>query len=105
MKFNPSVVNDGLFTAGMVMKQGWGGDQDFEYEHGKYWPELVKMCDAERETWKEKWAELGAKVGLREWDYKRKAILEDVQPAPVEVVVIEPKGNPGHSDATEGVAI
>jgi hypothetical protein len=57
----------------MLMKQWWGGDQDFEYHHEKYWPELVRMCEESKRKQLESWRALGGKVGLKEWDLKREA--------------------------------
>lgn len=54
----------------MVMSKWWGGSVDFEYEHEKYWPALVSMCDKRREEQMEKWKQLGGIVGLKEWDVK-----------------------------------
>ncbi|KAG5645927.1 hypothetical protein DXG03_004716 [Asterophora parasitica] len=70
MKFNPEPVKDGLFTGDMLMSEWWGGDQNFEYIHEKYWPALVGSCEARRASWLEKWRALGGKVGLKEWEYK-----------------------------------
>lgn len=72
MKFNPKVVEDGIFAADMVMKE-WGGKCDFVYQHDKYWPMLDKMCENNRMGWMEKWRTLGGKVGVKEWDYKGEA--------------------------------
>ncbi len=49
---------------------GWGGSQEFEYVHEKYWPALVALCDAERKARMDRWRVLGGKVGLSEWDIK-----------------------------------
>jgi hypothetical protein len=70
LKFNPKVVEDNIFKADMVMKEWWGGDCDFVYEHDKYWPALVEMCEERSRAWMERWRALGGTVGLREWDYK-----------------------------------
>ncbi|KAG6849783.1 hypothetical protein H0H93_005169 [Arthromyces matolae] len=70
MKFNPNVVEDGLITGDNLMKVWWGGDCEFEYEHEKYWPALVDLCESRRNSWLEKWRALGGTVGLKEWDYK-----------------------------------
>lgn len=53
------------------MKQNWGGTLDFEYQHEKYWKELIKMTEERRERWKKRWRELGSSVGTREWKYKQ----------------------------------
>ncbi|KAK7033184.1 CRAL-TRIO domain-containing protein C23B6.04c [Favolaschia claudopus] len=71
MKFNPQVIEDGIFTPDMVMKQWWGGSCDFEYEHDKYWPALVAMCSERTKIWTETWQELGGKVGIKESEYKK----------------------------------
>lgn len=52
------------------MKEWWGGDRDFKYEHDKYWPALVQLCDSRRQAQMDKWRELGGTVGLKEWDIK-----------------------------------
>ncbi|KIY72423.1 CRAL/TRIO domain-containing protein [Cylindrobasidium torrendii FP15055 ss-10] len=71
--FNPDTVKDGLFTSDNIMKEHWGGAVDFKYEHEKYWPALVEMTTKQRAAWMAKWEELGAKVGVKEWDYKASA--------------------------------
>lgn len=71
MKFNPEVIKDGIFTVDQAMSQWWGGNQDFEYEHEKYWPALVEMCEERSKAWLEKWRALGGTIGIKEWDYKQ----------------------------------
>ena len=59
MKFNPRPVEDGLFDAAQLMKDGgWGGDREFVWDHGKYWPALLKMCAETREAQRERWKAL-----------------------------------------------
>lgn len=70
VKFNPRVIEDGYFTADQLMAYGWGGSREFEYSHEKYWPELVRMSDERRAHIKARWRELGAKVGISEWEMK-----------------------------------
>jgi len=70
LKFNPDTVGEGLFTKDNLMTQWWGGDRDFEWDHDKYWPTLVKMCSDRHNEQLEKWRKLGAKIGLDEWDIK-----------------------------------
>jgi hypothetical protein len=70
MKFNPRVVPDGLFAPDMVMREHWGGERDFAWDHDQYWPALVSMCDANRAAWRARWAALGGGVGVKEWEYK-----------------------------------
>jgi len=72
VKLNPKVVEQDLIAADEVMKE-WGGKINFEYKHEEYWPELVKICEERRERWFKRWKELGAKVGISEWDYKTEA--------------------------------
>ena len=76
MKFNPRLFEDNIFTADMVMAEWWGGDRDFQYVHEKYWPALVSMCEAQRQTWMTRWRALGGQVGLKEWDYKAESNQE-----------------------------
>lgn len=71
LKFNPKVIEDGFFTADNVMKEGFGGDVDFEYVHEKYWPVLNFMADERRQRYLQRWRTLGGTVGLKEWDYKQ----------------------------------
>jgi CRAL/TRIO domain len=70
MRFNPSVITEEIFAPEMVMKEWWGGDRDFVYEHDKFWPALVNMCENRRKEWFDAWKKLGGTVGLKEWDYK-----------------------------------
>ncbi|KAF7336683.1 CRAL-TRIO domain-containing protein C23B6.04c [Mycena venus] len=71
MKFNPQVIQDGIFAPEMVMTQWWGGACNFEYEHDKYWPALIALCDERTKAWTAAWQKLGGKVGIKELDYKR----------------------------------
>jgi hypothetical protein len=84
MKFNPEVLKEGIFTPDMVMKEWWGGDVDFVYEHDKYWPGLVSMCEARKRAQFEMWKKLGGTVGLKEADFKSTAPSEVVQEVKVE---------------------
>ncbi|KAF8206348.1 CRAL/TRIO domain-containing protein [Mycena galopus ATCC 62051] len=70
MKFNPQVIEDKIFSPDMVMAQWWGGSCNFEYEHDKYWPALVALCNERTTRWTETWQKLGGKVGIKESDYK-----------------------------------
>lgn len=49
---------------------GWDGGCQFEWDHAKYWPALVAMCEERREKMVKRWKELGAKVGISEWEMK-----------------------------------
>lgn len=73
-KFKPdpsSLLKDRIFAPQQLMKQTWGGTLDFEYQHDKYWKELIRVTDERRERWKEQWRGLGSNIGTREWKYKR----------------------------------
>ncbi|KAF8627046.1 hypothetical protein AX17_006386 [Amanita inopinata Kibby_2008] len=120
VKFNPEVVKDGYFVPDMLMNGTWEGACDFEYEHEKYWPALVSLCEERRKTWLERWRVLGAKVGIKEWDYKRQedeqieVLKIDTQPVvqqgyALPVVAEEPHEQAGadeHAgDMTIGVAV
>ncbi|KAF7327687.1 CRAL/TRIO domain-containing protein [Mycena kentingensis (nom. inval.)] len=69
IKFNPKVIEDGIFAPEMVTA-GWGGSVELEYKHEEYWPALVAMTNERRALWTENWRALGAKVGLKETDFK-----------------------------------
>lgn len=71
VKFNPQVFKDGLFSEDQIMKEWWGGKQDFEYKHENYWEDLATLCETRSKTWEKNWRTLGAKVGESEWAYKQ----------------------------------
>jgi len=71
VKFNPDVIKDGYITPEMLMRWSWRGAVDFEYEHEKYWPSLLSLCEQRKKAWFERWKSLGGTVGIKEWDYKR----------------------------------
>ena len=52
------------------MKDFWGGNQDFEYDHAKYWPALVQLCQTRKAKWMENWKTLGGTIGIHESAYK-----------------------------------
>ncbi|KAJ7104076.1 CRAL/TRIO domain-containing protein, partial [Mycena belliarum] len=70
MRFNPQVIEEGIFAPEMVMSLWWGGDYKFEYEHDKYWPALISLCEERTKLWTATWHKMGGKVGLKESDYK-----------------------------------
>lgn len=71
IKFNPDLVKEGFVLPEQLMTaSGWGGSQEFEYVHEKYWPTLVALCEAENKARIDRWRALGGKVGLSEWDIK-----------------------------------
>jgi hypothetical protein len=74
MVFNPHVVADGLFAADQAMPS-WGGERELVWQHAKYWPALLKLCESRERQWEARWRELGGKVGVSEWEYKTQPIL------------------------------
>jgi hypothetical protein len=76
-KFDPKeLLKDRVFKPEELMKKWWGGGADFEFVHERYWPELIKLTEGRLAKWKERWRELGGRVGIREWLYKRPAGIE-----------------------------
>lgn len=71
VKFNPDIFEEGIFPSDMVMKEGWGGNQDFEYVHEKYWAGLTELCESRVKDWMKNWRDLGGKIGIKEWEYKQ----------------------------------
>ncbi|KAI0077866.1 CRAL/TRIO domain-containing protein [Panus rudis PR-1116 ss-1] len=69
MRFNPQVVEEGIFKPDGVWKE-FGGEIDFVYDHDKYWNALVKMCEERKKTYLERWRKLGGKIGIKEWDVR-----------------------------------
>jgi hypothetical protein len=80
-------------TPDMVMKEWWGGDREFEWDHAKYWPALVTMCEERRKSQLERWRNLGAKVGISEWEIKGEEVegaqVQDVQSGDAEKRSVE----------------
>jgi len=77
MKFNPKPIEDGLFAADELFKDGgWGGSRDFVWDHEKYWGPLVRMCAEIRAAQMARWRKLGAHVGCDEWDYKSDGVVD-----------------------------
>ncbi len=80
MKFNPKPVEDGLFTADELFKDGgWGGSRNFVWDHEKYWQPFVQMCAEIKAKQMARWRKLGARVGCDEWDYKSEEVV-DISP-------------------------
>ncbi|KAJ7274324.1 CRAL/TRIO domain-containing protein [Mycena haematopus] len=88
MKFNPQVIQDGIFSPDMVMAEWWGGSCNFEYDHDKYWPALMSLCNERTKKWRATWEKLGGTVGLKESDYK----AGDLEPAAAVASVSTPDG-------------
>lgn len=94
LKFNPNVVKDGLFAEDQCMADAWGGSQDFEYVHETYWKALVHKAKEARAKHTAKWKDLGANVGISEWDYKegeKAASGEDIEETEADGSVSIPK--------------
>jgi len=71
IKFNPDLIKEGLVLPEQLMTaSGWGGSQEFEYVHEKYWPALIELCETERRARMDRWRALGGVAGLSEWDIK-----------------------------------
>jgi CRAL/TRIO domain len=84
LKFNPNPVKDGIFAADELFKEGgWGGSRDFVWDHEKYWPAFVRMCDEIAVGQMARWRKLGARVGCDEKDYKLEDFVGIVPGSPV----------------------
>jgi hypothetical protein len=84
LKFNPKPIQDGMFTADELFKEGgWGGSRDFVWDHEKYWPAFVRMCDEIGKGQMARWRKLGARVGCDEKDYKVEDSVRSVPGSPV----------------------
>lgn len=84
LKFNPKPVKDGMFAAEELFKEGgWGGSRDFVWDHEKYWPAFVRMCDEIGKGQMARWRKLGACVGCDENDYKMEDFVGSVPGSPV----------------------
>lgn len=109
LKFNPKPIQDGMFVADELFKEGgWGGSRDFVWEHEKYWPAFVRMSDEIREGQMARWRKLGARVGCDEKDYKLEDFVRVVPASPVTATAkaeaeVEAKadGNGGHGLADD----
>ncbi|XXZ99438.1 Phosphatidylinositol transfer protein (PITP) [Meyerozyma guilliermondii] len=52
------------------LDKDFGGTLDFEYNHEKYWPALVKMAEEKRQRYFKRFEKFGSKVGLSEVDLR-----------------------------------
>jgi len=95
MTFNPKPIEDGLFTAEELLKDGgWGGSRNFVWDHEKYWKPFVQMCAENKAKQMARWRKLGARVGCDEWDYKSEDVV-DISPAVADASVrAEPEPEP-----------
>lgn len=104
MKFNPNPVQDGLFEADALFKDGgWGGSREFVWDHEKYWGAFVRMCAEIRAVQLARWRKMGAQVGCNEWDYKSEDVADIISSAPVEAGD-EAEGGDGAENEDEGSA-
>jgi hypothetical protein len=44
----------------------WGGDMDFDYDHGVYWPALNDLCRQKRQDKSRRWEAGGKEIGESE---------------------------------------
>lgn len=58
------------YVPGDMLDKDFGGDVNFEYDHEKYWDEMVKMAETKRNRYFERFREFGGKVGLSEVDLR-----------------------------------
>jgi len=91
VKFNPDVVKEGLIPKDQLMSQWWGGEQEFEWDAEQYWPTLLKMTSELRQKQKQKWKQMGSRIGTSELDLK-----SDASPSE------EPKLSTPAADCAEG---
>ncbi|RMY80079.1 hypothetical protein D0862_12892 [Hortaea werneckii] len=60
MKFNEDLRN---FVPKEQLWKQYGGDLDFVYEHGTYWPALTEETAGRRAAYRERWEKAGKRVG------------------------------------------
>ena len=93
IKYNPKPVEDGLFAADELIKDGgWGGTRNFVWDHEKYWSQLVQMCAETRAKQMARWRKLGSRVGCDEWDYKSED-FDDTSPSVTPSAALEAKAD------------
>lgn len=64
------------YVPGDMLDKDFGGDVNFEYDHEKYWDEMVKMAEVKRNRYFERFKEFGGKVGLSEVDLRGEGELK-----------------------------
>ncbi len=103
IRFNPKPVEEGIFVADeLVIESGWGGSREFVWDHEKYWPAFVRMCDEIVEGQMARWRKLGARVGCDEKDYKTEDFVRTVPGSPVTPTAKTEAGD-GDEDEDGGV--
>ena len=46
--------------------KNYGGDAEFEYEHGVYWPALIGLAEQRKKDMRARWEEAGKRIGESE---------------------------------------
>ncbi len=64
MKFNEDLR---LHIPPSQLDASFGGDLEFEYNHEKYWPALVKLCDQRRQARIDRWKQASGGIGSSEF--------------------------------------
>ncbi|KAI5809230.1 CRAL/TRIO domain-containing protein [Pyronema omphalodes] len=67
LKFNEN-LND--HVPADQLDKDFGGKCDFVYDHARFWPALTAMCEDRRREAFERWKNLGAKIGISEFEIK-----------------------------------
>lgn len=52
------------------LDKDFGGNVNFEYDHTKYWNEMIKIADEKNKNYQENFERLGSKIGLSEVDLR-----------------------------------
>uniref|UniRef100_A0A0L0P6A4 SEC14 homolog 3 n=1 Tax=Candidozyma auris TaxID=498019 RepID=A0A0L0P6A4_CANAR len=52
------------------LDQDFGGMVNFEYEHEKYWPQMVSMAEEKKRKYVKRFETFGSRVGLSEYDLR-----------------------------------
>lgn len=52
------------------LDKDFGGKIDFDYNHEKYWPELIKIAEVKKSNYVARFEKFGSKVGLSEYDLR-----------------------------------
>lgn len=52
------------------LDKDFGGDLNFEYDHEKYWPEMIKIAESNKQKYMKRFENFGSKIGLSEYDLR-----------------------------------
>ncbi|ODV67012.1 hypothetical protein HYPBUDRAFT_139343 [Hyphopichia burtonii NRRL Y-1933] len=55
------------------LDKDFGGDVNFEYNHEKYWPEMLRLADLKKQKYIKRFEKFGSKIGLSEVDLRGNA--------------------------------